>query len=58
MQELRGIILMKKIYAWEPWFFMFFGVFHLHRIVGFFIALGAFVFCLGIKLLKRRRVEI
>ena len=22
----------KKIYAWEPWFFIFFGVFHLHRI--------------------------
>jgi len=25
---------MKKIYAWEPWFFMFFGLFHLHRIWG------------------------
>ncbi len=25
---------MKKIYAWEPWFFLFFGVFHLHRIWG------------------------
>ena len=24
----------KKIYAWEPYFFMFFGVFHLHRIWG------------------------
>lgn len=23
---------MKKIYAWEPWFFMFFGIFHMHRI--------------------------
>ncbi len=23
---------MKKIYVWEPWFFIFFGVFHLHRI--------------------------
>ena len=23
---------MKKIYSWEPWFFMFFGLFHLHRI--------------------------
>ena len=22
---------MQKIYVWEPWFFMFFGVFHLHR---------------------------
>lgn len=25
---------MKRIYAWEPWFFLFFGVFHLHRIWG------------------------
>ena len=24
----------KKIYAWESWFFMFFGLFHLHRIWG------------------------
>ena len=24
----------KKIYAWEPYFFMFFGLFHLHRIWG------------------------
>ena len=23
---------MKKIYAWEPWLFIFFGLFHLHRI--------------------------
>ena len=23
---------MKKIYTWEPWFFIFFGIFHLHRI--------------------------
>ena len=23
---------MKKIYAWEPWFFLVFGVFHMHRI--------------------------
>ena len=22
----------KKIYAWEPWFFLFFGIFHFHRI--------------------------
>jgi len=22
----------KRIHAWEPWFFVFFGVFHLHRI--------------------------
>ena len=25
---------MKKIYSFEPWFFIFFGVFHLHRIWG------------------------
>lgn len=25
---------MKKIYIYEPWFFIFFGVFHLHRIWG------------------------
>lgn len=25
---------MKKIYKFEPWFFMFFAVFHLHRIWG------------------------
>ena len=25
---------MKKIEMFEPWFFMFFGVFHLHRIWG------------------------
>ena len=23
---------MRKIYNWEPWFFIFFGIFHLHRI--------------------------
>lgn len=23
---------MKKIYLWEPWFFLFFGLFHIHRI--------------------------
>ena len=22
----------KRIYTWEPWFFMFFGLFHMHRI--------------------------
>lgn len=26
---------MKKIYSCEPWFFLFFGIFHLHRIWGF-----------------------
>lgn len=25
---------MKKIHAWEPWFFLFFGLFHLHRVWG------------------------
>lgn len=25
---------MKKIYGYEPWFFIFFGIFHLHRIWG------------------------
>ena len=25
---------MKKIYSYEPWFFIFFGIFHLHRIWG------------------------
>lgn len=24
----------KKIYLWEPWFFIFFGIFHMHRIWG------------------------
>lgn len=24
----------KKVFAWEPWFFMAFGIFHLHRIWG------------------------
>lgn len=24
----------KKILSWEPWFFVFFGLFHLHRIWG------------------------
>ena len=23
---------MKRIYLWEPWFFIFFGLFHIHRI--------------------------
>jgi len=27
---------LKKIYAWEPWFFMFFGSFHLHKVWGLF----------------------
>ena len=24
----------KKVFMWEPWFFMAFGLFHLHRIWG------------------------
>ena len=27
---------MKKIYSWEPWFFIFFGLFHMHRIWALF----------------------
>jgi len=23
---------LKRIYAWEPWFYIFFGLFHMHRI--------------------------
>ena len=25
---------MKKVYRYEPWFFLFFGIFHLHRMWG------------------------
>ena len=25
-------VRIKTVHAWEPWFFLFFGVFHLHRI--------------------------
>ena len=46
---------MSKIYAWEPWFFIVFGLFHLHRIWGFFVLLGAFVFVLGIRILVNRK---
>ena len=36
---------MKKIYSFELWFFMFFGLFHVHRIWGLWIYLfgGAYV---------------
>lgn len=30
----NGVYMEKKIIAWEPWFFMAFGLFHLHRIWG------------------------
>ena len=39
---------MKKIYCWEPWFFMFFGVFHLHRIWGLFDRKSYASFWMGI----------
>ena len=26
---------MRRIYGWEPWFFLFFGLFHMHRIWAF-----------------------
>lgn len=47
-----------KKYMFENFgFFIFFGLFHLHRRWGLFIVLGAFVFCLGVKLLKHRRAQ-
>ena len=39
---------MKKIYFWEPWFFMFFGIFHLHRIWGIIDRTSYANFWLGI----------
>ena len=39
---------MKKIYFWEPWFFMIFGVFHLHRIWALIDRLSYVSFWLGI----------
>ncbi len=39
---------MKKIYAWEPWFFIFFGLFHLHRLWGLFDRKSYADFWLGI----------
>lgn len=39
---------MKKIYAWEPWFFMLFGLFHLHRIWALFDREGYASFWLGL----------
>ena len=40
--------LMKKIYKWEPWFFLFFGVFHLHRIWALIDREGYASFWLGV----------
>ena len=39
---------MRKIYAWEPGFFMFFGLFHLHRIWGLIDRTSYADFWLGI----------
>ena len=32
MSPTVGEQKMKRIYPWEPWFFIFFGLFHIHRI--------------------------
>ena len=39
---------MKSIRPWEPWFFIFFGVFHMHRIWGLFDRESYAAFWLGI----------
>ncbi|MBQ5330051.1 MAG: hypothetical protein J6F31_02240 [Oscillospiraceae bacterium] len=39
---------MRKIYAWEPWFFIFFGIFHLHRIWALFSREAYASFWMGI----------
>ncbi|MBQ3461487.1 MAG: hypothetical protein IJH14_12520 [Solobacterium sp.] len=39
---------MKKIYPWEPWFFIFFGLFHMHRIWAFLDRNSYASFWLGI----------
>ena len=39
---------MKRIYFWEPWFFILFGLFHLHRIWALFDRKGYASFWLGI----------
>ena len=39
----------KKIVAWEPWFFIFFGLFHLHRIWGLFDRTAYDRFWIGIS---------
>lgn len=33
---MREKLDMKRVLFFEPWFFLFFGVFHLHRIWGVF----------------------
>lgn len=37
-----------KIYAWEPWFFLFFGLFHLHRVWGLVDREGYASFWMGL----------
>lgn len=32
---LRGNGMKRNIFVWEPWFFIAFGLFHLHRVWGF-----------------------
>ena len=39
---------MKKILAYEPWFFMFFGLFHLHRIWGLIDRISYAEFWMGV----------
>ena len=39
---------LKKIYFWEPWFFLFFGLFHLHRIWALIDRTSYAAFWLGI----------
>ena len=47
--DVWGIILnMRKIFAWEPWFFIVFGLFHIHRIWGLFDRQGYASFWTGI----------
>ena len=42
----------KKIYAWEPWFFMAFGIFHMHRIWALMDRQGYADFWLGVMAKK------
>ncbi len=45
---IRGRKCMKKIYAWEPWFFLFFGLFHMHRVWALFDRASYAAFWMGI----------
>ena len=42
------MMMERKIYLWEPWFFIFFGLFHLHRIWGLIDRTSYAEFWLGI----------